>query len=324
MSRGLRSLLALAVAGAFTGCSDAAAPAGEPTAGLRVSRVVLVSVDGLRADAMAHMPNLRALASSGAWTDEMRTVLPSLTVPGHLSMLSGRDVTTFGINTNSLDSTAAIRFVFGGATTVFEWVRGAGLHADAVAGASLVAPELVSSAQSFFGVDTMVATDLDADAVTTSALARLADGTPPALLFVHYPDADVAGHDHGWIVPGVTAAGGGDSLGTQYLAAVARIDAAIATLHGALAAEIASGHTALIVTADHGGGHGEGCSELPAYREHCSSAVADVTVPFVLVARDAPAVQLSTAPTVQQVAPTIADMLGVTKPRAAATGMALR
>jgi predicted AlkP superfamily pyrophosphatase or phosphodiesterase len=323
MIRHPRYLLALALA-ALSACSDAAAPTGETAPALRASRVVLVSVDGLRADALSHMPQLRSLAATGTWTDAMRTVLPSLTVPGHLSMLSGRDVTTFGINTNSLDSTAAIRFVFGGATTVFEWVRAAGMHADAVAGASLVAPELVSSAQSFFSVDTMVATDLDANAVTTSALARLADGTPPDLLFVHYPDADVAGHDHGWIVPGVPAANGGDSLGTQYIAAVARIDAAIATLHAALAAEIAAGHTALIVTADHGGGHGEGCSELPSYREHCSSATADITVPFILVARDAPALQLTTVPTVQQVAPTIAAMLGVAKPRAATEGMRLR
>ena len=324
MNRRFRILTALAI-GALTGaCSDPAAPPGDPPLGLRVSRVVLVSVDGLRADALPRMPHLRALADAGTWTDRMRTVLPSLTVPGHLSMLSGRDVTAFGIITNELDETAATKFVFGGATTVFEWVRAAGLHADAVAGASLVGPELVTSAQSFFGVDTMVATDLDANAVTASALARLGDGTPPELLFVHYPDADVAGHDHGWIVPGVPAAGGGDSLGTEYLAAIGRVDAAIAALHAALAPEIAAGHTALIVTADHGGGRGEGCSELPAYREHCSSETADITVPFVLVARDAPALQLTTLPTVQQVAPTIADLLGVTKPRAASEGMRLR
>src|SRR3954470_12924983 len=51
-----------------------------------VNRVVVVSIDGLRGDAVSKMPALAALESRAAWTDSMQTVVPSLTVPGHLSM----------------------------------------------------------------------------------------------------------------------------------------------------------------------------------------------------------------------------------------------
>ena len=54
-------------------------------------RVVLVSVDGLRADASERWsaPTLRVLTREGAHALRARTVSPSLTAPAHLSLLSG-------------------------------------------------------------------------------------------------------------------------------------------------------------------------------------------------------------------------------------------
>ena len=321
-----RALFAPLAALALAACADASAPSagGVQSVGLKVDRVVLVSVDGLRADALAHMPQLRALADQGEWTDSMRTVLPSLTVPAHLSMLSGRDVTAWGVGSNTLDSTAAKKVVYAGMSTIFDWVRGIGRTAEAVAGADLIAPDLVSSAQSFFGVDTLIATDVDGAAIERTAASRLADDAPLGLLFVHFPDVDLAGHQYGWIVPGVERAAGGDSLGTEYLSAVQHVDSAIARLHAALAPEIAAGHAALVVTADHGGGHGEGCTAgVPAYREHCTAAAGDMTVPFVVIAAGLPARRLPGTPTVTQVGPTVGALLGAWVPSVAAAAIRL-
>jgi len=52
--------------------------------------VVIVSVDGLRPDALAKSdaPNIQALAARGAYTWEARTIMPSNTLPSHVSMLT--------------------------------------------------------------------------------------------------------------------------------------------------------------------------------------------------------------------------------------------
>src|SRR5688572_6554256 len=92
-------LLAATIAFAAAGCGIAP---GEPES-LPARRVVLVSIDGLRADALGEMPGLSALRERAQWTDSMLSVVPSVTVPGHLSLFSGRDVTAFGVTTNTLD-----------------------------------------------------------------------------------------------------------------------------------------------------------------------------------------------------------------------------
>jgi predicted AlkP superfamily pyrophosphatase or phosphodiesterase len=55
--------------------------------------VAVLSVDGLRADALvqAELPSLRGLMARGAYTLSARSVVPSETLPGHASMLSGMD-----------------------------------------------------------------------------------------------------------------------------------------------------------------------------------------------------------------------------------------
>ena len=307
-------VFALVAASAASACEPALAPA--PSTLPTVQRVVLVSVDGLRADAAMRMPGLTALRARGLWTDSMRTVLPALTVPGHLSMFSGRDVTALGIRDNSLDEAAMLGWYVNGVSTVFDWVRGAGGHTVAIAGASLVRPELRADAERFFGVDTLIAIDLAADAVAERALEEIARADGPTLLFVHFSDADLAGHDDGWIVPGVPAADGSDSLSTPYLEATWLVDEAIARLAAALGPAIDAGTVALVVAADHGGGAGEGCTAgVPAFREHCTAALGDELVPFVLVARDVTPGRAASALRVTQVGPTVGALLGAWRPR---------
>ena len=310
-ARGARRALPAVLASlALAGCVDATVSLVDSDAPA-VARVVLVSVDGLRGDALAHMPRLGALAARGVAGDAVRSVAPSLTVPAHLSMLSGRDVTLFGIRDNALGAENALRFAVSGATTVFQWVGADGRRTEAVAGAALVGTTTAVDAQRFFGVDTLVAADANADAVLGHALARLDVATPAALLFVHFADVDLAGHEGGWIIPGTLA----DSLAPGYVAAARRVDAAIGQLADRLEADIASGAVALVVTADHGGGRGEGCVEgVPAHREHCTAAPGDALVPFVLVARDVAPARLPADARLTQVAATVAALLRAPAP----------
>src|SRR5688572_15415303 len=70
----------------------------------RVSKhVVIVSIDGLRPDAISAFgaKNLQRLMREGSYTLKAQTILPSKTLPSHTSMLTGVDVDDHGINWNS-------------------------------------------------------------------------------------------------------------------------------------------------------------------------------------------------------------------------------
>lgn len=280
-------------------------------------RVILISIDGARADALPYLSTVAALTERGVWTDAMQTVLPALTLPAHLSMLSGRDVTQNGIIQNEMDAGIAAVMRLNGMTPMFEWARVADVRSAAVAGMSLIPAAQRAEAQAFFGVDTLVATDGDASVLASAAISLLRADTSVRMMFIHFPDADFAGHTYGWISPEGTHT-------AAYRAALARVDTAIATLWNEIAASVDAGHTALIVTADHGGGHGDGCNtgEAPTHT-HCTAHPDDRLIPFVLVAKDVSPTRVTGELTITQVAPTVGALLGLPIPERAARPVAL-
>ncbi len=280
-----------------------------------VSRVVVVSIDGLRGDAVAQMPSLDALRSRAAWTDSMQTVVPSLTVPGHLSMFTGRDVTGLGVNTNTLDQSAGLALALNGATSMFQWVKDDGRRSAALIASSLVPASDLATAEGFFGISQVMTASADLTSLRADAIAAATASDPPALLFVHIPTVDFAGHDFGWVRTDVAGANGADILGGQYVEAARGADAVINDIWIALRPAIENGDVALIITADHGGGHGEHCvHDMPASREHCTSQPGDRTIPFLLIARGVPSGRLTGQPTIMQVAPTVGRLLRVAVP----------
>ena len=280
-----------------------------------VSRVVVVSIDGLRGDAVAQMPSLDALRSRAAWTDSMQTVVPSLTVPGHLSMFTGRDVTGLGVNTNTLDQSAGLALALNGATSMFQWVKDDGRRSAALIASSLVPASDLATAEGFFGISQVMTASADLTSLRADAIAAATASDPPALLFVHIPTVDFAGHDFGWVRTDVAGANGADILGGQYVEAARAADAVINDIWIALRPAIENGDVALIITADHGGGHGEHCvHDMPASREHCTSQPGDRTIPFLLIARGVPSGRLTGQPTIMQVAPTVGRLLRVAVP----------
>jgi arylsulfatase A-like enzyme len=303
----LRSTVPVLAALAVAGCAELKmAPVTEYP--VTAQRVILLSLDGVRADALPHLPTVLALTQRAVWTDAMQTVLPALTLPAHLSMLSGRDVTQYAITQNTMDAGIAAVMRLNGITPMFAWARAAGVRSVAVAGMSLIPPAQRAEAQSFFAVDTLVATDGDAPVLASAAMAMLRADTSVRMMFIHFPDADFAGHTYGWI--------GDDGAHTPaYRAALARMDSAIATLWSEIAPSVDAGHTALIITADHGGGHGEGCNtgEIPTHT-HCTAHPGDRLVPFVLVAKDLVPERLTGDVTITQVAPTVGALLGLPIP----------
>jgi Type I phosphodiesterase / nucleotide pyrophosphatase len=66
-------------------------------------RVLLCSLDGVRPDAIlaCHTPTIQRLAREGAHTWKASSVMPSVTLPCHTSMLRGVDVPRHGITSNT-------------------------------------------------------------------------------------------------------------------------------------------------------------------------------------------------------------------------------
>ena len=301
----------LALAPFLISCDIAPAEPGEPAVG----RVVLVTVDGLRADALTHMPALSALRDRAQWSDSMQTVVPSLTVPGHLSLFSGRDVTTLGVTTNSLDETAAMALLMNGATSIFQWVRSSGGTSTAIIGGALVPPSQIEMAKAFFGLTALISAPEATSSIVDGAISVATDPAAPTILFVHISAVDAAGHSAGWV-------DGNGSLTPAYIAAVASVDGQLARLISALDPAIAAGDAALAITADHGGGHGEGCvSGIAATYEHCTAHTGDRRIPWLLVGASVTPGRLAGTPAITQAAATLANLLKVDRPRQ--TGSAL-
>ena len=256
-----------------------------------VSRVVLISVDGLRADALGrwNAPTLRRLASEGAAARRAVTVTPALTAPAHLSMLSGVRPEAHGIYSDVLDVTPQMATL----DPVFRYATRQGRRATAYMsrGGPLGEFERALACRLAFGLDSLHLTAPEARLVVDAALPALADSTLD-LVFLHFPDPDLAGHRKGWDSP-------------DYGAAVAAVDAAVGRVVEAVDGERTG--TLVVVTSDHGGGGAWGPYQ------HGSPSPEDMEIPLLLWGARVARSSIETA-SILDVAPTVLWALGIAPP----------
>lgn len=207
-------------------------------------KLVIISIDGLRPDGLlqADAPDILALAHRGSYTWNAQTISPSVTLPSHVSMLTGYTPERHGVTWNDHypDRTIA-------APTIFAIAHEAGLRTVMVAGKEkmqlLNAPGTVDSY--------VFATVGDRD-VADKAIAGIAAGFD--LMFIHLPNMDFFGHSTGW-------------MSDVYLFEISRTDEAVGRILDALPE-----NTTVILTADHGG-HDTG---------HGSNIPEDMTIPWMI------------------------------------------
>lgn len=253
--------------------ADRAAP-GAPVSD-REPRVVLVIIDGLRLDVTDVMPGYQTLRQYGA---DMVAVTgqPSLSYPTWTTILSGADPDISGVTTNWFEGAVPVE-------TVIDTTLAADRRVVVSAPEDFATLYEADRAQgTFFHPWT---TEYMAGTYVDEAIA-LARRTDPALIVVHQPDTDDAGHYHG----GTSA---------EYVAMAQRIDSEVMRLVEAFRDE----RTLFVITSDHGhvdeGGHG-GWEE------------AVVQVPALFVGRAAPLER--DAISQADIAPTIAAFLGTAIP----------
>lgn len=220
-----------------------------PTPAPRARRVVILSIDGLRPDAIALVPmqRLLGLMQNGAYSLSAQTTYPSVTLSAHASMLTGLCPSDHGVNWN--DYIPENGYAQG--ADLFDLAHAAGLRTDMyVTKKKLVQLTEPSSLDNYVFVN-------DRDTVL---MERLLAEFPQdfGVLFIHFGITDGMGHSYGWLSP-------------QQLSVLYRADEALGQLLDELEARGLRSETLIIVTADHGGHDST----------HGSNSPEDMTIPWI-------------------------------------------
>jgi predicted AlkP superfamily pyrophosphatase or phosphodiesterase len=248
--------------------------------------VVLVVLDGLRPDAVnpTDHPNLTRLAAGGATAIGATTVAPSVTAAAMSSLLTGVDPSVHGVRSD--------RFHIPRTATKLSPMPKVLTEGHYPTAAYLAEVPLL-----FRGLATRIANQagvIDARFIgaTSTAIVRSARHAVTlqrrGLIIMHWPDADRAGHDFGWMSP-------------EYMAASRAMDAALGNLAALLEVPRDPG-TLLIALSDHGGGGA-------TVNDHDSDHPLDRGIVLTIAGRNV-ANQIIERPSLLDVPPTILWALG--------------
>lgn len=256
---------------------------------LPARRVVLISVDGWRAELAPQMRVFNTLNKLGAWTLEAEAPLPTITTVSHAVMFTGAPPSKNGVTTSEpkvlgelIGLKAALAWRPLQIKTIFMAVKEAGWQTAAFAHASKMAglfpPEALTAFKLFS----------ESRPLVERACSRIVKEPRDALIFIHLKDLDKTGHVYGW-------------LSKEQLAVAKTIDQRLARLTKCLKeSERRNGvPIVLILTTDHGG-HG---------KIHGTDLPADRLVPLLVVGPgikrghkiESPVALLNIAPTILKI-----------------------
>lgn len=245
----------------------------------RAKHVFIISYDQGNPDLIQQtaLPTLQGMVADGAHTWSAYTVVPSVTLPAHTSMLTGVGVQAHQVLWNDYYPTNGLVKV----PTIFSLAKGRGLVT-----AMFVGKEKFKHLDLPGSVDTFVWPQPKGDAkAVAKEFAEQVGKLKPNLCFIHFADPDSAGHKYGVTSPEKTQA-------------LVDCDAALKTIKDAIAAAGLAGDSVIIVTADHGS-HNAKNKEGKWLGTHGSADSADVIIPWVAWGKGVKKHATITAPVVQ-------------------------
>ena len=256
-----------------------------------VSRhVVIVSVDGLRPDAIANYgaPTLQRLMRDGSYTLSGQTIDPSKTLPSHTSMLTGQPPEKHGVLWNNVATADADSIEL---PNVFGVARAHGYSTAAFFSKAKFQPLQVDGTLDYSQAPGGWFGRWSSER-TVSDVARYLEIARPNLLFVHLTDPDAAGHRAGWMSP-------------EYGRAVLEADRALSRLITLGEHAFGDGNFSVIITADHGGHD----------TNHGSNDPRDITIPWIAWGKGVkPGSVLGSSVLTMDTAATVLWLLGVDRP----------
>lgn len=237
-------------------------------------KVILILADGMRPDAMAHLPYVKKLMQESSFSMSAETTFPSVTLPCHFSLFLSVPTERHGISTNLY--MPPVRPING----LFEQLAAAGkrsaVYFDWEQLRDLWRPGSVELASYLRG-------DLEVnDEKHTVAAISYIEEKSPDFVFLYLGNPDGAGHDFGW-------------MGEEYMRSVEIVWDQVERV-----VERFRDEYTVIITADHGGHD----------RRHGENIPEDMLIPLVCVGPDFPQKELPNA-NIMDIAPTIAKLMGV-------------
>jgi predicted AlkP superfamily pyrophosphatase or phosphodiesterase len=203
----------------------------------QIERVLVISIDGLRPDRLllADAPVLHGLIRTGTYTMWARTTAVSVTLPSHVSMLTGMIPGKHGIEWNT--DLPLKKEIYPAYPTIFETAKRGGYTTAMLSGKNKFTPLNKPGT-----LDAVYLPDQTSgeDAPVAEMAVKIIREKRPEVLFMHLPATDMYGHKFGWGSP-------------EQLAAIGRADAAVGQVLLALDEAGVRQSTLIIVSADHGG-----------------------------------------------------------------------
>ena len=259
-------------------------------AGWVTRNVVVVSIDGLRPDAIQAFDaqTMKRLIGEGSYTLKASTINPSKTLPSHTSMLTGEPPERHHVLWNNVTTAKMDEIEL---PNIFSVARQSGYTTAAFFSKAkfqpLQRPGTLDYSQApggWFG-------KWSGERTMTDVGKYLRDAKPN-LLFVHLTDPDAAGHSSGW-------------MSADYGRAVRAADAALARLLKVADSAYGRGNYSLLVTADHGGHD----------RNHGSDDPRDITIPWIAWGKGVKTGELDHASVrTMDTASTVLWLLGLSEP----------
>lgn len=226
-----------------------------------VKHVVVIGIDGMSPQGIrgAQTPNLDSLIAQGAYTYQMRAVLPTSSGPNWASMIMGADVEQHGITSNSWTQNnyqlpAVVHTIDNKFPSIFDVIKTQSPHRKTAA---------IYDWGKFGRYLNEAAVDINIDGDhedgTTASAIDVIKKERPDFTFIHLDHVDHAGHAYGH-----------DSK--AYYQSIEKADNLIAQIIDATKSSGMYNETLFIISADHGG---RGFS-------HGGATLGEIEIPFII------------------------------------------
>ena len=259
----------------------------DPPRPAALEHAVLVSVDGLRSDALLALqpqalPAFTRLLGGSSTLNARCDPDYSITLPNHTSMLTGRPVLgpaghAWVQNDEAEEGETLHKHKGEYLASLFDVVHDRGWHTALLAGkpkfslydhsydAEDGAPDAVAPDDGRDKLDSFVYST-KTEEIGDGVVRELGDGAKKTVVFVHFAITDLTAHASGWDL----------TPGSKYLKAVQRVDTELGKILAAIDAQPRlAGRTAIVLTTDHGGG-------APFKSHDMNRMWVDYIIPFVV------------------------------------------
>jgi len=241
-------------------------------------KTLLILVDGMRPDALANCNAAQKVMKDSVYTLNARTVMPSVTLPCHMSLFFSMIPEHHGTQSNTYTPPKKLLLSLFDVLAIekkkvasfYSW----GQLRDLCYPASLDYSLLIKGGN--YGYDKAN------DRLTDAAIGYITEENPD-LTFLYLGYTDEAGHAHGW-------------MGEEYMSSLENSWENIARIIEAIPKDYA-----VIITADHGGHDHTHGTELPE----------DMTIPLIFAGAERELIGKLDDVTIMDIAPTAAILAGL-------------